>query len=192
MEKRRKPTIESHLKHYDKVMELLSQEINEKTQEKITKIIKQMKKEVPLLKYKKHSKLVVSGLKVKSLISDELCIFLQLPIETKISRMEVFNAICVYSHIKENESRENMLKWEYLNPKKRNLQNPRDKRSIIPDKSLSKLLRYSDYKKQVLDNKITKNIKNKETGEKETIIVNSDFLYYWVIQKLLSFHFIKI
>ena len=205
---RRKPTIEEHIKHYAKVLEIIDLEIDGRSRRKekgtrafrtIRKLIIQMKKEVPVISHyrlprnpNKDRSDLKSGLMMRFPISKELADFLQVPTDTVLSRLEATCAICVYSYLKDDEDRESMLSWKYLNPDcKRNLQNPQDKRAIIPDKALTKLLRYDQYKKSVAKGLITKKTKNKETGVRETVTLDNDFLYYWVMQKLLSVHFLK-
>ena len=154
-----------------------------------------MRKEIPHISpqakkiYYKPRKTTNSGLMKKYTISDALADFLGVDHNSQYSRIDITCAICAYAHIKDDEDRDKILQWAYLNPEgKRNLQNPRDKRAIIPDKHLKKLLKYEKYQKDVKAKKITKKIKNKETGEITKIPVDNDFLYYWVIQRLISVH----
>ena len=203
---RKKPTITDHIGHYEQLFELLDAEIDRKSREKekgtrslrtIRKVLTQMRKEVPYVtksrearKQSSTRKESTSGLMMKFSISKELATFLDIPTDTKLSRVDVTRAICVYSHLKENEKREEMLRWKYLNPgSKRDLQFPQDKKAIIPDKALSKLLRYDEYKKKIAAGLVTHNMKNKETGEKITVQVKTEALHYWAIQNLLSIHF---
>jgi hypothetical protein len=207
---RHRPTVTDHIERCSSAIKLCDDEIERRGREKekgtrafrsIRKILKQMKKDIPYITHMKRSRMqtkegskpIQSGLMMNFQISDELSEFLELPHGSKISRSEATCAICVYSHLKENETREHMLAWKYLNPEgKRNLQNSRDKRAIIPDKVLTKLLRYNDYKRKVASGAIQRSNINKETGKIETTTVTNDSLYYWVIQKLLSVHFIKV
>jgi chromatin remodeling complex protein RSC6 len=205
---RKKATISGHIQHYDQIFELLDTEIDRKSREKekgtrtlksIRKILTQMRKEVPQVTRSKEArkqsstrKETTSGLMMTFAISKELADFLQIPEDTRLSRIEVTRAICVYSHLKDDEKREEMLRWKYLNPNgKRDLQFPQDKKAIIPDKSLSKLLRYDIYKKKVAAGQVTHKTKNKETGKIEIVKVKTDALYYWAIQNLLNVHFLK-
>ena len=110
--------------------------------------------------------------------------------DTTLCRRDVTNAICVYSHLKPDESREHMLRWKHLNPDgARDLQNPKDRMAIIPDSALDKLLRFNKYKKDVKAGLITKNVKDTKTRVSTTVKVEEPILYYWVIQKLLSRHY---
>lgn len=196
-----RPTLSEHLEHHDEIIDYLTREI-EKRQEKgeggiktlkITrKMVTNLKKEVPNIKrYEKKSTETSGGLKKKYAISRELERFLKLPKGTMISRQEVTCAICVYSHIKEGELRPSMKKWEHLNPGgSRNLQNPFDKRTIIPDKKLSKLLKYKEYQNDIISGKINKKTVDKVSGETIIKPATSDSLHYCTIQKLISHHFI--
>ncbi len=205
---RTRPTIEKHIAHYDDLVKLLDAEIDRRSRERdkgtrtfraVRKTLIKMRKEIPYVARSKSARLlcssrrdVKSGLLMQFEISDQLCDFLLVPHGTRLSRIEATRAICAYSHIRENESRPEMLVWSHLNPGgKRNLQNPRDKKSIIPDKALSKLLGYHKYKKSVAKGLVSKKIKNNETGETTMVPLTNDFLYYWVIQKLIGAHFLK-
>lgn len=205
---RKKPTIEDHINDYDELFKLLDSEIDRKARERekgsralrtARMIVTKMRKDVckvtrsKIVKQKSSMrKKTTSGLMKKSAITEELANFLKVPLDTRLSRTEVTSAICVYAHLKEDEKRESALVWKYLNPGcKRNLQLPQDKKALIPDKPLSKLLRYEEYKKNVAKGLITKNVKNKETDKKEVVKVTSNALYYYVIQRLLCVHFVK-
>jgi chromatin remodeling complex protein RSC6 len=206
--RRHKVTIEEHIAHYDKVMAFVEKEIDKRSREKekgvrslrtIRNHLKQMKKEFPQVARSKKARQLCStrintnsGLMMKYSITPELAAFLKVEENTTLSRIEATRAICAYSHLKIDENRPEVLRWQHLNPKgKRNLQNKDDKMSIIPDSALSKLLRYEKYKKQVKKGEITKKVKSKETGEIETVVHDSDTLYYWVIQKLINIHFVS-
>ena len=205
---RKKPTIIDHIGHYDQLFSLLDTEIDRKSRKKekgtrvlqtARKILTQMRKEVPHVtrsrearKQSSTRKKAISGLMMSFSISKELATFLKVPASTRLSRVEVTRAICVYAHLKEGEKRDEMLRWKHLNPEgKRDLQFPQDKKAIIPDKALSKLLRYDEYKKKIAAGLITQKSKNKDTGKKEIIKVKTDALYYWAIQNLLNVHFLK-
>jgi len=204
---RKKPTITDHINNYNSLFELLDAEIDRKSRTKekgartlrtIRKTLTQMRKEVPQVTRSKSARLQYSkkketnsGLMMGYTISTELADFLKISHDTRLSRVEATRAICVYAHLKEDEKREPMLRWKYLNPGgKRNLQFPQDKKAIIPDKALSKLLRYDEYKKKVSAGLITYNVKDKETGKKNVVKVKTDALYYWAIQTLLGIHFL--
>lgn len=205
---RKKATIADHIKHYDQLFSLLDSEIDRKSREKekgtrslrtIRKVLIQMRKDLPQVTRSKEArkqsstrKETKSGLMMQFPISKELADFLNVPGDTRLSRVEVTRAICVYAHIKENEKRDEMIRWKHLNPDgKRNLQFPQDKKAIIPDKALTKLLRYDAYKKKIAAGQITRKSKNKETGITEVTVVKTEALYYWAIQSLLSVHFLK-
>lgn len=205
-EKKAKPTISDHVGHYMSLIEFLDVEIDRKCREKekgvnwirkFKKMVITMKKELPMVWRSKALRKELSsrsnrsnGLTVKVGITKELAQFLQVPEDTQLSRVDVLRAICVYSHLNPKEEREDVLRWAYLNPDgKRNLQNPKSKLSILPNKDISKLLRYDQYKKDVAAGKVVRNIKVDK--QKETKVVTDDVLYYYVIQKLMSIHFAK-
>nr|QBK85489.1 MAG: SWIB/MDM2 domain-containing protein [Marseillevirus LCMAC101] len=202
---RRKVTIETHLEKYDKLLELLNEHIDHLRKNKepgsrvfttIRKAVRELHKEAPKIANSRRKPISnnqnkVSGFVLQCQLSPELTDFLQVNHDTTLCRRDVTNAICVYSHLKPDEEREHMLRWEYLNPKgKRNLQNPKERMAIVPDSSLAKLLRYNKYKKDVKAGHITKNVKDKKTQLTTTVTVTEPTLYYWVIQKLLSVHYV--
>lgn len=116
--------------------------------------------------------------------SDELCEFLNLK-DTKIcySRIDAIRAISVYIKFDMNEKRDEILKWKYLNENgKRNLQDPKNKKKILCDKKLNKLLKYDQYVKDVEEGKVFNKKKEK--------IFDSN-LYYQTISKLISVHILK-
>ena len=205
---RKKPTIEGHIEKYEQVLALLDAEIDRKSREKekgarafrkARKLIIQMRKELPAVTRSKAARMqsslrknTTSGIAIQYQISEELADFLQVPHGTRLSRIEATRGICAYAHWKDDEKREDMLRWKHLNPNgKRNLQNPQDKKVVIPDKLLVKLLRYNEYKKDVKTGKVYKKVKDKESGKENLVQMTSDLLYYWVIQKLISHCFLK-
>lgn len=207
-EPRKRATIEGHIEKYDQILALLDSEIDRKSREKekgarafrkVRKIVIQMRKELPVVTRSKAARMqsrlrkgTTSGIMIQCQISEELANFIKVSPETRISRIEATRAICAYAHWKDDEKREEVLRWQHLNPEgRRDLQNPQDKKSIIPDKALVKLLRYEKYKKDIKNGKITKKVKDKETGKTNVVQMTDDILYYWVIQKLITVHFIK-
>jgi len=203
--KRRKRTIEEHITRYDTLFELLNTEIDRKsrmmekgvkTLRTVRKVLEEMRKDVPHIakskaarQFASNRKESSSGIMIQYPISKELADFLQLPHDTSLSRVDATRAICVYANIKENEKRETMLRWKYLNPGgKRNLQVPYDKRAIVPDKKLTKLLGYDEYKRKVANGEIMQKVKNKETGMITSVEVSNDALYYTTIQRLVGIH----
>ena len=207
---RKKATMEDHIAHYDELFTYLNNEIDRRSREKeggqkplrkVRKMLLKMRKEVPQVTRSKVARMLSStrkrnagqsGITMKNTISDELADFLDVDYGTKLSRIEATRALCVYAHLKEDEKREEMLVWSYLNEEgKRNLQNPHDKKAIIPDKKLAKLLRYPQYQKEVKAGKITTKVKDKTTGVVSSVSVSTDALYYWTIQRLITIHFMK-
>lgn len=201
---RPRPSLASHLEKYDDIVSVIDGEIDKRSREmgsgirtlrSIRKKLLLLKKEMPLLSKEKLPKRKVAsnnGLLCTFVISDELADFLQVERGSMLSRLEVTCAICVYTKLSQDENRERMLRWKHLNPDcQRNLQDPDNKRAIIPDKKLSKLLGYDNYIRDVRGKKITKKFKNPETNEKEDVIVTDPSLYYYVIQKLVKSHLVR-
>lgn len=203
-----RPTMEMHVRHYDELLALLDVEIDRKSREKekgvrsfrkARKLIFQMRKELPIVTKSKIARKQCStrktnngGLVVMQSPSDELADFLGIEPETQISRIEAATAICVYAHYNPEDTREHVNRWKHLNPKgKRDLQNPSNKKALIPDKKLIKLLNYDKYRKDVKSGKIKVKRKNKMTGKTEEVVVDDDTLFYYVIQRLISHHFQK-
>jgi len=202
---RRKVTMETHLEKYDGLLELLDEHIDRLRKNKepgsrvfttIRKAVRELHKEAPKIANSRRKSVAdnqnkVSGFVLQCRLSPELADFLRVDRGATLCRRDVTNAICVYSRLKPDESRPHMLKWEYLNPQgKRNLQNPKERMAIVPDHALSKLLRYNKYKKDVKKGVVTKNVKDKKTRATTTVVVTEPTLYYWVIQKLLSVHYV--
>ena len=158
---RHRPTLAEYVASSKALLEICDAEIDRRARKKETgirtfrkmrKLIIRMQKDFPQVvkarRPRDPSKLHVtpSGFSIQHAISPELAKFLKVPPDTRLSRLEATRGICVYAHLKEDEEREEMLKWKYLNPGgKRNLQDPADKKAIVPDAALSKLLRYSDH-----------------------------------------------
>lgn len=125
---------------------------------------------------------ISSGIMKPNPITEELAKFLGVPLDTKLSRVEIQGALAVYCRVKD-KNKKSYVRWGYLNPEgERNLQDPKDRKFIIPDKKLSKLLRYDQYKKKIADGKII--IRNKKTGESR--VVTDDRLQYFTITSLIG------
>lgn len=199
--KRFHPTLDEHLQQHDLIISYIEKEMekkiarNERGVKKlasIKKMVKKLKKDARYVKRNNSkTKNNISGLKKKYKITREMEKFLGVKNGSRLSRHEVTCAICVYANSKDNETRQEMIRWRYLNPGgKRNLQNPFDKTSIIPDSKLATLLRYEEYKNQVRRNKITKRVVDKHTKKTNVIVVTKPDLYYYTIQRLIGIHFL--
>lgn len=120
-------------------------------------------------------------------ISDELRKFLRLKDGETVCREDVTNAICAYVHINDERPKPSNVRWDFLNPKKadgtrtRNLQNPDQKNSILPDSVLSKLLRVEEYRQRVRDGQVV--------SKKKGVAVTDTNIYYYTLQALLSGHY---
>jgi chromatin remodeling complex protein RSC6 len=200
--KRKKITIVDHLARYDKFHEMLEAEIDKRGREDkgkgarflkaSMKLLKEMRKDLPkIMGRKKMPEGEVpkrkGGLSTRYKISPELAKFLKVSKDSILSRQDVMRAIYTYIKFDENDEREDVQKWSKLNPGgERNLNDAENRLTVLPDKALSDLLRYEDYKKKVHKGEITRKDKN---GEEVT--VEDDSLKYWIIQKLLQRHFVE-
>jgi chromatin remodeling complex protein RSC6 len=130
-----------------------------------------------------------SGFLIKYRITDELAKFLGIDPKTKpsLSRSEVQSALCAYINLNSDEARETSLKWSHLNKNHRDLRDPNNKKIIVPDAALSKLLNYEGFKAQVLKGEIKK--KNRKTGNE--VVLTEPNLEYCYLMKLIQRHFVK-
>lgn len=200
--KKRKLTVDSHHQKYDELLDIINSEIERKKKNReggirvfqnLRNKTLDLKKESQKLnkKRKPRSKNTISGLNKRYKISQELRDFLDVSDDYYPTRVDVTRAISAYIRFNPNEKREDMLKWEYLNPDhQRNLQNPNNKKEIIPDEVLSDLLNYPEYIKNVKKGKVFKMIVD-DNGDKLKIPVTDDSLTYCTIQKLINRHFIE-
>ncbi len=203
---RKKVTLESHNKKFEDLLDLINKEIERKSREKekgtrtfqrIRKIVRELHKETPKIANGKRRMSSspsnrVSGFMIKYPINSEGARFLQVKKGDLLNRREVTNAICVYSHLKPDEKRPQILQWAHLNPQgKRDLQKPGKRMVIEPDDVLSNLLRYQEYQKRVKAGEVTKRTTIKGTNKTVEEIQEEDHLYYWVVQKLIGHLFDK-
>lgn len=155
--KKKKATIHDHINHYNTLLDLINGEIDRKSRskengvrvlQKARKLVESMRKELPHITRSKEARAALStrkntssGFTIKYYVSEELANFLQIDSQVDtVSRVDATRAICVYARLKEDEKREEILKWSYLNPEgSRDLQNPENKRTLIPDKTLAVL-----------------------------------------------------
>jgi len=204
---RKKATMQEHVQHYNDIIALLDSEIDRKSRlketgvrtfQKTRKMLLQMKKELPQVSRSKEAKALCStrkknintGLNLEYSISEEMVEFLGVDSDTTLTRVDVMRAICVYIHRRPEEDREAVKKWFYLNQKgKRNLQDPNDRKYIIPDEKLSKLLNYKKFVQEVKKGKVYKKSKN-EDGNIILVKLVDTRLSYMFIQKLIKDHFI--
>lgn len=196
--------LEKHISKYNKVINFIDKEVDRRCRNKesgsrvfvrVKNMIVNMKKDVPKIVRvirtrssgsKKLPK--TNGLTILHPISAELANFLQVKKGTMLSRIDICRAIGVYIYIAEDEDREWILDWKYLNEESRDLRNGK---TILPDKTLSKLLKYEQYKKDVKAGKINRTVTNKETGLKSIITQTDDSFYRHLIPKLIGIHINK-
>jgi hypothetical protein len=192
-------SLETHLQKYEVLRNILDNEIEKRSRQRepgvkilrtVRKKVIELQKEAPKIARRKRlmteAQKRSSGFLKECEITDELRKFMKLSPDEYPSRIDITNAICAYIHIKPDEKRENILRWKHLNKVDRNLQDPINKRIIVPDKKLSSLLKYKQYKKDVRSGKIIKSVKDKTTGKVDERIVIDDSLYYSVVQKLIQ------
>lgn len=198
-----KPTVESHLKKYDELLDLLAAEIEKKQSKsepgvrvlkRVSKELNVMRKQVPRIcktrGYPNKNSNRVSGFTLPCEISPELRKFLKLKNGDSVTRRDVTNALCVYVNLKDGEQRESMLKWAHLNSNGRDLRDEEYKMRIVPDKALANLLNYSQYRKDVKAGKILKE-RTDEEGQSVMEAETDDSLYFRTIQKLIQSHIRK-
>jgi len=133
----------------------------------------------------------VSGFGLVCKITPELRSFMGLKEGVDPIRSDITNAMCCYVKFAEGENREHMKKWAHINTVGRNLQDPDCKMKIIPDEKLSKLLGYPEYVKAVKEGKITREVKNPETGKKEEKVIEDPSLKYNTMQYLVQKHVLE-
>lgn len=190
-----------HIGHYNQLIESLEKDIEQKKRtrtdgvrslQKYRNQLIQMKKDVPkvIKDTRKRSYTGISGLNIPCSISKELATFLSVPASKKLTRSDVMRALCAYINIKPDEDRESVLEWKYLFNGK-SLQNPKNRKEILPDKKLSKLLRYDQYVRDVKAGRVTKKVFNKELFKKEVVPETDHSLKYVTIQKLVTRHLTK-
>lgn len=200
--KKVKPTLVSHLEKYEELMTALDDAIltmskerirGVRTLQRVRKMVAVLKKEVPKIakgKFKIKNPNRKNGFSVPCKISRELAEFIGVDADSTetLSRVEVMTAIRAYIHIKPDETRGEVLRWQYLNPgRKRNLQDPENGMIVHPDEKLSELLGYPKYKKRVKAGKEMMKHKSKD-GETTLIPITDPSLKYWVITRLIGKH----
>jgi len=138
-------------------------------------------------------------------LTKELCKFLGVPAGTELGRAEVNRAIAAYIHFDpeakvdlstpaKKAAYKNKLMWvKKLNKNGavRNLQDE-EKHSIIhPDAKLGALLNVKQYRKDVRAGRVVFKRKNRETGDVDEVVQDSDEINYSVLQHLLRVHFLS-
>lgn len=121
-------------------------------------------------------------------ITKALADFLDVDEDTRLSRLDITRAINTYIRCKKDEDRERFKRWNYLNPNGRNLRNSENQRiiEIEKDEKLCTLLNYKQYVADVKAGKITKKVKNPETGKRE-VVKETDYRYtYPTTQRLIK------
>ncbi len=164
----------------------------------IRKKIVELSKKAPKLNKTKRvlKKGAISGFSRQYRLSPELEEFLDFDTGDTASRNEVTRAVCVYINRKPDETRETVKEWFYLNEGEngdpiRDLRDPTDHMRILPDDSLSELLKYEEWRQKVNRGEETTSTKN-ENGERVSVTLEDDGLYYRTLQKLLSPHFVEL
>jgi chromatin remodeling complex protein RSC6 len=190
---RKRISPEEHHQHYDELLTFLDTEIQTKSKKKergvntlkrTRKMVRDLKKEQAYVRKSRKYNKDTCGFNKLVTLSDEMCTFLQIEKGSQLPRSSIVNAINVYCKRTLDEERPHMLEWKHLNPIYRNLQNPTNRRAIVPDEKLASLLKYDEYKKRVAAGEVemkTKGIKCK---------VLDDSLYYYVIVMLIQPHMV--
>jgi hypothetical protein len=195
-------TAASYIAKFDEMVATLDEEITSRSKKsdnsvsvlkKVRKFLISQKAMFPKV-MKQSRKRVTNGTAPKNNtftkpveITDELREFLQLKEDDAVSRVDITRAISVYIKRNEDEKDENKLRWAYLNPEPRNLQG-KGSLAIEPDDALRKLLRFDEYLERVRAGEITRVVTNKQTNEKETVVVKDEVMRYSTIQSLIQRH----
>jgi len=139
-----KVTPEDHVQHYNDLIAFIQTAIDDKCKKKepgvkvIRKILKQvtsLRKELPSISRAKAFKNRKSSISdTQYVLSNGLCDFFQVDRGTIMSRSQVLKGIAAYAKYKPKNP-----EWEYINPDGRDLQNPTDRKTILPDVQLAKL-----------------------------------------------------
>jgi hypothetical protein len=200
-----KTCLKEHFKVYDSMISKLDKDIDNMSRNKVKgvkklksvrkNLVKMRKQVIPLVKsYRKRSRPdQINGFNTEYNISKELAEFLNVEEDSKFTRTDITRAICAYTHINKDEARSETLKWDYLNHEnERDLRDSENKRVINPDKALSKLLKYDQFKKDVKKGNIVIKAKDKKTGLKYPLTLENDKLQYYTIQMLITPHLKKI
>lgn len=202
---RKKVTLDSFLEKIEELLTSLDEEITKKqtqretgvrTFQTIRKRVRDLKRDAPKISSARRRNVnrgnTKSGFTLKCEITPALHKFMKLKKNENPTRVEITNAICAYVRMKPDEKREQVLRWQVLNPKgKRNLQNPERKMEIQPDAALSKLLNIAQYAEDVKKGNIWRNKVNRETKEKERVKVTEPVIEYWTLQRLVQPHIIS-
>ncbi len=202
LKKKREPiTTESVTGELDSIIKFIDKEIDKRRKSldknKGTKALRSIRKRVEeskkhVAKIKRGSRSGIprdtskSGLLLKYNVTPELANFLHIDRDEKLSRSDVQCALSAYINLDPDEKRDRIMRWKHLNENHRDLRDNQNRRIINPDKPLSQLLNYEQYKKDV-KNKIIF-INNKKAGEK--VVVTDDRLQYYVIMRLIQKHFV--
>lgn len=208
---RKKHTMETYLAKFDTLIEYVDTEITKRSKPvsdggrggKDVRFLKTVRKNLRELKNQAPKVIAtkrgvsrdgnkVSGFVLPCKITVQLADFMGISHGSTPSRREITNAVCAYIRLKPDETREHMLKWEYLNKgRKRNLQNKERKMTINPDSVLVQLLDYESYCDDVKNGLISINKTNKKTNKKEKTVQTDNTLFYYVLQRLLRPHILE-
>lgn len=120
----------------------------------------------------------------RNVIPDEkLRKFLKLGPDEEITSREVMVAISTYIHRDERLDAQRQ-RWLKLNPKKRDLRDPKDLRVTIPDSKLSQLLEYPAYCERVAKGLETITKDDPVYARSFQVPIADDSLRWWVVTKL--------
>jgi chromatin remodeling complex protein RSC6 len=196
-----RPTKDLHIAKYQALLDFLDHEIDRKSRksEAGTRGVRKIRKEV--VKLEKDARILLrikrpttdnKALQKPLRVSPALQTFLKLKKGERITQTDVNRAFCVYIFRDPDEDlppqRE---RWAFLNPKFRDLRDPDDRRIIRPDATLSKILGYADYVKEVKAGRVTIKKKDKKYRGYRISVLEDPTLYRWTLTKLYSRHFLK-
>ena len=152
---------------------------------KVKKLLERIEMDVPKIAKKPrkpNSKPRVHGFTTQKQLKPELTEFLNIPRDSRLHQNEIRCALRMYIYKNPNETRDHMLRWNYLNTCNRDLRDPQNLHRIIPDDKLSKLLKYPEYCQRVRDGLEFENKLNKMTNENEKVPANTDLLDYKIMK----------
>lgn len=192
--------IEEYISEIDDILSTTNNEIDVRSRQKkeggvkflqgIRNRLTKLRERTKWMTRVKRTQTAPSGLTKVYSISNELAKFLNVTDNTQLSRVDVTRAICVYCHLKPDDSRDEIKRWSYLNTTKRDLRDPTNRKNILPDKKLSDLLHINEYLDAVAEGRIITKRRNKDTRKKESFVVTEAKLSYATLQSLISRHLI--
>ena len=138
----------------------------------------------------------INGFTNKLRISEEMASFPGVDKDATFSRTEITTAICVYINRNKDEKRESHQRWAYLNSDengnpKRDLRDKEQKKNVVLDDTLNKLLRFDDFVTRIKNGEVNKFVFDKERNEYMSVPETDTHFYYKTIQQLIGVHIVQ-